>query len=255
MSDDSTGTIDETMSLLGEFYGPLDLLAPGDNTLTKEAFHRILPLPDRPFILDIGCGTGRSTMALAELCPGARIEAIDIYQVFLDRLSDRAAEAGYKIATHLLPMEKLAEEIEEESVDLIWSEGSAYIMGFEKALKAWRDLLRPNGAMVVSELCWNVEDPPEEAKVFWDDEYPDMVGVEEAVFRANDAGLSVFDTITLPVGAFQAYYGALEDRCDALEPKASPAMADLIRTIRREIDIFGRFKGSFSYVLFLMRKD
>lgn len=254
MSDGDSRSIDETMALLGKFYKDLDLLAPGDNTLTKEAFHRILPLPDRPKILDVGAGTGRSTLVLAEVCPDARIEAIDAHQPFLDQCAAAAREQGHNVTTRVLPMEKLAEEMEEGSVDLIWAEGSAYIMGFEAALKTWRDVLKDNGAMVVSELCWLTDEPPHEAHAFWADEYPDMVDVEETIARAKRAGFRVFDTIKLPEEAWESYYGPLEERCDELEPNATMEIASYIRRTRHEIDIFRRYRGSFGYVMFLMRR-
>ncbi len=254
MSDEDAADTDSTMSLLGRFYETLDLLAPGDNTLTKEAFHRILPLPNKPKILDIGCGAGRSTLVLAEACPDARIEAFDVHQPFLDRCHKAALEKGVKIVTRCLPMERVAEEVEEESVDLIWSEGAAYIMGFEEALEAWGKLLKPEGAMVVSELCWLTDDPPEEAAAFWSEEYPQMTDVEGTIARARRAGLSVFDTITLPNEAWDAYYQQVEDRCEALERKADEKMKACLRSLRREIEIFRRHRGSYGYVLFLMRR-
>ncbi len=254
MSDGDSRDIGETMSLLGKFYENLDLLAPGDDTLTKEAFHRVLPLQDKPRILDIGCGTGRSTLVLAEVCPGAKILAIDTYQSFLDKLDASAKERGLEVETRCLSMDALEGEVEEESVDLIWAEGSAYIMGFENALKSWRGFLKDNGAIVVSELCWLTDDPPDEVQEFWAKEYPEMAGIEEAVDRAGKAGFRVFDKIALPEGAWEAYYGPLEDRCDALGVGADMAMASYIRATRQEIDIFRRYPSVYGYVMFLMRQ-
>lgn len=254
MSDGDSRDNPEHLSLLAGLHKDLDLLAPGDDTLTREAFHRILPLPDKPKILDIGCGTGRSTFVLAEACPGAKILAVDTHQPFLDKLAVGAKERGLDIATRCLSMDALEGEVDEESVDLIWSEGAAYIMGFEEALKSWRGLLKEDGAMVVSELCWLTDDPPEDVQEFWAKEYPNMASVEETVDRASKAGFRVFDKIVLPEGAWESYYGPLEDRLDALSKEKDETMQTVISMTLREIDIYRRHPGAYSYVMFLMRQ-
>src|SRR5262249_11799155 len=49
------------------------------------------------------------------------------------------------------------------SFDLIWSEGAIYVMGFAEGLRAWKRLLKPHGAIAVTELSWLGPDIPEEA--------------------------------------------------------------------------------------------
>ena len=53
------------------------------------------------------------------------------------------------------------------SVNLIWSEGAAYILGLEESLRRWRPLLASEGLMAVTECTWLTDNPPEEAKAFW----------------------------------------------------------------------------------------
>ncbi|HBC37406.1 MAG TPA: SAM-dependent methyltransferase, partial [Porphyromonadaceae bacterium] len=50
----------------------------------------------------------------------------------------------------------------EEELDLIWSEGSIYNIGFEKGLNEWRKLLKRGGYIAISEASWfTVERPAE----------------------------------------------------------------------------------------------
>ena len=56
------------------------------------------------------------------------------------------------------------------SFDLIWAEASAYSMGVEKALSEWPKLLRRNGSIALSEVCWLTDNPSKELKSFWDGE-------------------------------------------------------------------------------------
>ncbi|MCK9278769.1 MAG: 50S ribosomal protein L11 methyltransferase, partial [Methanoculleus sp.] len=56
----------------------------GDDEHTEKAFSIIPePLKGGGEILDVGCGKGVQTMALARLCPSCRIIATDIHQPFL----------------------------------------------------------------------------------------------------------------------------------------------------------------------------
>ena len=49
----------------------------------------MIPVIDHPNILDIGCGTGASTLLLAEITDGT-ILALDIHQPYLDTLNKEA---------------------------------------------------------------------------------------------------------------------------------------------------------------------
>jgi len=55
----------------------------------------------------------------------------------------------------------------DESFDLVWAEGSAYIMGVENALTQWRTLLQSQGCMVLSDLVWLTETPSQTVREFW----------------------------------------------------------------------------------------
>jgi len=69
------------------------------------------------------------TLTLARLCPDCMITASDIHQPFLNDLTLMAKNAGLdgRIVTHQVSMDNLP--FEEASFDIIWSEGSAFIMG------------------------------------------------------------------------------------------------------------------------------
>lgn len=66
---------------------------PGKNECTKKAFSLLTNLPDRPEILDIGCGAGMQTIELARICPTCHVTAVDIHQPFLNDLAKRAEAA------------------------------------------------------------------------------------------------------------------------------------------------------------------
>ncbi|GAM56739.1 probable transcription regulator [Vibrio ishigakensis] len=41
---------------------------------------------------------------------------------------------------------------EEDSFDVLWSEGAVYNIGFETGIRDWRKYLKSGGTLVVSEL-------------------------------------------------------------------------------------------------------
>ncbi|MBU1742495.1 MAG: class I SAM-dependent methyltransferase, partial [Proteobacteria bacterium] len=52
---------------------------PGSDTATRQAINRLPALPEKPAVLDLGCGPGKQTLVLAwEL--GVPVIAIDFHQ-------------------------------------------------------------------------------------------------------------------------------------------------------------------------------
>ena len=108
---------------------------PGCDESTLEALSLCSGLPGAPAILDVGCGPGMQTVALAKAVHG-RLTAVDINHEYLGELRRRAKDAGVAnhIDIHAVDMNELTAA--PASFDAIWSEGAAYIMGFERALAA-----------------------------------------------------------------------------------------------------------------------
>jgi len=117
---------------------------------------RMIPGMDRPRILDIGCGSGVSTMELARLTDG-EITALDIDQNALDRLNSKIEKAGLSDRFKILNCSLLDMEFPDESFDIVWSEGSIFIIGFEKGLREWKHLISPGGFMMVHDEKGDIE--------------------------------------------------------------------------------------------------
>ncbi|MDY7106930.1 MAG: class I SAM-dependent methyltransferase [Actinomycetota bacterium] len=123
--------------------------APGSDATTRLLAELARPVPDRPRVLDIGCGPGRASLVLAEHL-GAVVEAIDLHEPFLDELRDAARARGLqdRISATRASMDALP--FPQHHFDLVWAEGSIYLMGFDAALASWQHVLRPGGAIVVT---------------------------------------------------------------------------------------------------------
>jgi SAM-dependent methyltransferase len=187
----------------------------------------------------------------------ANITAIDIHEPYLEELQRRAAVAGVsdRVAAEKMSMEEMT--FSPETFDLIWAEGSAYIMGFLKAVAAWRPLLKQGGFLAVTELVWLTEDKPVEAVEFFRKEYPDMTDGAGIVEGMRAAGYELIDNFTLPDSAWwDAYYTPLLARLPALESKYAGDATGLsvIAAARKEVEIRRCFASSYGYEFFVARK-
>lgn len=121
----------------------------------------MLPKLDKPRILDVGCGSGVPTMELARLGQGEVI-GIDIDQPALDKLKKKISEAGFSDRVQAVNRSMLDMAFPDESFDIIWSEGSISVIGFERGIQEWKRFLKPNGFMVIHDEKGNVEEKLEQ---------------------------------------------------------------------------------------------
>jgi SAM-dependent methyltransferase len=226
---------------------------PGSEACTREALRRLPALAAAPRVLDLGCGSGASTMVLAAALR-TKVIAIDTHQPFLDQLRMTARERGLEQLIETRCADMAAPGLPEGSVDLLWSEGAIYLLGFGDGLSLWHPLLALRGLAAVSECSWLRPNPPAEVATFWREAYPGMGSIEDNVVRARSLGLDVLDHFALPAQAWwDEYYEPLEQRMAAQAPRADPSLAEVIAETRREIDLFRRFGDTYGYVFYLMR--
>ena len=238
-----------------EVHSGLPREGPGDRATVERALKLVGRLPARPDILDIACGPGGQTIDLAELIPDARITAVDPYAPFLRDLEDRAARAGVAQRIRALrgDMQKLA--FEPASFDLLWCEGAAYIMGFAEALATWKPLLRPGGALAVSEPVWLTADYPEMVRACWE-EYARMADPDAARASARRAGYEIVGDFVLSQAAWWTnYYGPLEASLNAVARRhaGDPVARAVLDEIRLELDCYRRHPDCYGYLFLVLR--
>jgi len=112
----------------------------GRDKYTQKAFDMI-PTIKQPLILDVGCGPGLQTIKLAKLTDG-KIIAIDIHQPYLDQLKQSAKKEELSDRIEILNKSMFDMNFPEEHFDIIWAEGSIFIIGFEKGLEGWKKYIK-----------------------------------------------------------------------------------------------------------------
>lgn len=243
--------IDDSIRALIELHRGLARQGPGDAAFARALLTTLPPLPPEPRIADLGCGGGESALMLAEHFRGP-VLAVDLTPDFLDDLKLRAAAAGLadRITTIQADMGTL--DWPPGSIDLLWSEGAAYNLGFEEALRSWRPLLADGGIAVMSEMTWFTESPNPAAKTYWQAAYPGMADEAENRVRATRAGYRVLDTRRLPSQAWwDNYYGPLRRRMETLRDR--PDLQDAIQETRQEMALFERFSDQYGYAFYVLQ--
>lgn len=240
--------------ILYEVFGPLAQGAPGNDASTLRALDGVPGRDSVRRVLDLGVGHGRTTFTLAEALRDARITAVEIHAPFVRRIAERARKAGIASRVHAVceDMEKIT--VADGSIDLVWAEGSIYVLGMERAFSLWRPWLRPGGCLAFSDFVRWVDDLPEEARDFWAMEYPDMASEAVVRSRAAAAGYRVVSSFRMSKEAHEAYYVPLETRVDELAGRTDSDVQKVLGGLRKEIEVVRRFPDEPGYMLFVLQR-
>ena len=229
---------------------------PGSDESTLEALSYCKELPENPHILDIGCGPGSQTITLANAL-NCKITALDLIDEYLAILRRHIEKSNLRDKIEVMQGDMNDLQFEEESFDLIWAEGSAYIMGFEKALNSWKRFLKLGGYVALSELVWLNQDSPSEVLQFFQNEYPPMTNIENNVSKVREAGYELVGHFTLPNSTWwDHYYAPLEAKLPQLSEKYSNdnEALNIIDRTKREIEMRRLFGDWYGYEFLIGQK-
>jgi SAM-dependent methyltransferase len=234
-------------------FGGMEKLGPGDNAHTLHVL-RLLPKQAFRTVVDAGCGTGRQTLALAKEL-GTLVHAVDSHEPFLNDLLRRARQAKVEqlVQPHCMDMKDIPQVFRD--IDLLWSEGAAYNIGFANALASWASALSLEGYAVISELSWLKAQAPDAVKEFFRTGYPDMQSVQHNMAIADRAGYKVLTTYTLPRQAWvDGYYDVLAPRAKILLDHPDSSVRDFAAETVREIEVFQCSEDSYGYVFYVLQR-
>lgn len=214
--------------------------APGDEESLAWALS-CAGTPEDAHILDAGCGPGADLLTLARLRPRATLTGVDLHAPFVERARAALPKARCVQGDMRAPPGG--------PYDLIWSAGAVYGPGVSEVLTAWTRHLTPGGRVAFSDCIWRVTRRSPAAEAFWARDYPTMVDAPSHRARVEAAGYRVLDGIWLSEAAWQAYYGPLAARVEALRPGADAALNAALDETDAEIDLWRQHGDEYGYYL------
>jgi SAM-dependent methyltransferase len=256
MSNENKSIHEFDFDLICEYFASLERQGPGSTEVTIKALSFIDNLSGRSRIADIGCGTGGQTVVLAEHAPG-HITAIDLFPAFIDLLNANIMKhnLGERISGVVGSMEELP--FKPGELDLIWSEGAIYNIGFERGINEWREFLKPGGYLAVTEASWFTGERPAEIEAFWNDAYPEIDTIPNKVEQMQKAGYLPVATFILPENCWtdNFYTPQVEAREAFLRKHAGNKTAEaFIASEKHETELYYKYKDYYGYVFYIGKK-
>ncbi len=248
-----------TLDLLIDMHRNHERQGPGSLEVAERALQATGVLTRAPNdviqVADLGCGTGVASLFLAQKI-NALVTSVDLAEPFLSELEHQAKAAGVADRIRTLQCSMSDLPFEPASLDVIWSEGSVYNIGFKTGLQYWKQFLKPGGVLVVSEIAWITEERPDEIQEYWDSAYPGIGTKSEKTAIAETCGYTVLEQFVLPEDCWlEQYYAPIERDFEAFLERHDyhENAAALVAYERQEIEMYRKYKEFYSYGMWIFR--
>lgn len=249
-------------NLICEYFSGLERQGPGSPEMTIKALSFIDNLTNNSRIADIGCGTGGQTMVLAQNTLG-HIVGIDLFSKFIEIFNNNVTKLN--LSQRVLGVVGSMEALEnvpgchfhENSLDLIWSEGSIYNIGFERGLREWRKFLVTGGYIAITEASWFTEERPAEIESFWNDAYPQIDTIANKIAQMQKAGYIPVASFVLPESCWlENFYQPQTQRREVFLKcyAGNKAAEQFVAMEQHEEDLYHKYKQHYGYVFYIGKK-
>lgn len=253
-NNDNIHNID--VNVICDFFIRNHRQGPGSDECTQKAYGFLSNIDGNSVILDLGCGTGTQSFALAEVSL-ANIIAIDLFEPFISVLNakSKAISLQDRVTGRVGSMDDLS--FEKGSIDAIWCEGAIYNIGFKKGISYWYDFLKSGGYLAVSESVWLTKERPAEIQNFWNECYPEIDTIDKKKRQLESVGYKVISIFVLPENCWtENYYVPMEGvKAQFLKDNAGNAFAEnFISHITHEVEMYAKYGKYYGYAFFVAQK-
>lgn len=255
--NEESGTIhDFDINLICEYFSGMKRQGPGSPEMTMKALDFLPSLTADSHLADIGCGTGGQTMVLAQHSP-AKITGVDLFPHFIDLFNKQAAELKLPPRVKGIVGDMTALPFGENELDVIWSEGAIYNIGFQRGLREWRKFIKTGGYLAVTEASWFTPERPAEIDEFWKEAYPEIDTIPAKVAQLQEAGYIPTAVFILPEICWTENFYVPQPpvQADFLKKYPGNKSAEyLVGYMRHEEELYRRYKDFYGYVFYIGKK-
>lgn len=243
-------------ALINEFFAELERQGPGSYEETIRALGFIDNLSDKTKIAGLGCGTGAQTIVLAQNTE-ATITALDLYAGSIDKLNATIEKLGLqnRVKGVVGSMDNLP--FQNDEFDVIWSEGAIANIGFEKGLNYWRRFLKKDGYIAVTYESWFTDNRPAEIEEWWLSAVPEMATIGYNISIMQKTGYIPVAAFILPESCWiDNYFIPQKARQEEFLKKhaGNKTVENMIAFLRREADLYSKYKQYYGYVFYIGKK-
>ncbi|MCT4638248.1 MAG: class I SAM-dependent methyltransferase [Bacteroidales bacterium] len=256
MSKENKSIHEFEMNLICEYYSGIERQGPGSSDITIKALSFIDNLTKDSVIADIGCGTGGQTITLAKNTEGL-ITGVDLFPEFINIFNSNVVDLKLenRVKGIVGSMDNL--KFKDEELDLIWSEGAIYNIGFERGIKEWRRFLKPEGFIAVSEATWFTQERPQEIENFWNDAYSEIDTMSNKIEQMYRAGYLPVAAFVLPESCWIDNYYTPQTEVQKLFLKkysGDKIAEQFIENQKYEAELYYKYKDYYGYVFYIGKK-
>jgi SAM-dependent methyltransferase len=165
------------------------VIHPGGKLSTEELFERAGFASDQQ-VLDVGCGVGTTAIEVARRY-GARVTAVDISPIMLERARSNVAAAGLEDKVTVESGDILALRFPDDTFDRVIAEAVTMFVNRPRAAKELVRVCRPGGRVLATEFLWRKPPTSEARQIFLGEVCPGMNfdTLEDWVRIYEEAGL------------------------------------------------------------------
>ena len=257
MSNEKQTIYEFDLDIIHDYFSNTERQGPGSPEITLKALSFIDGLTEKSKIADIGCGTGGQTMVLAQNT-ASEIIGVELCSDYVKQFNQNTQNQNLQDRVKGVVGNMKNLPFQEEELDLIWSEGAIYNIGFENGLIKWKNYLKVGGYLAVSEITWITQSRPKEIEDIWKKEYSEVDIASNKIKQLEKNGYTLIGYFYLSQDSWiENYYKPMEARFETFLKRNnnSELARKVVEDNKAEIDLYQKYKDYYSYGFYIARKN